>query len=169
MHRARRDAIAREYSELYEFAPLIWLVLDASGIIRDINPAGCQALEIEKSFIVGTPFRIWVVARAAAAPPRSHAAMPGLRRAGRDDAPAEIAERKHSDREAAQHLVARERQPRLSVGRDRHQRARSHRQRPANRRARARSRRTGAARRPRGRGREGSAHRHRQPRAAETR
>ena len=56
-----RDAIAREYSELYEFAPLIWLVLDASGIIRDINPAGCQALEIERSFILGTPFRIWVV------------------------------------------------------------------------------------------------------------
>jgi len=48
------------YSELYEFAPIIWMVLDASGIIRDINPAALTALQIDRALIVGTPLRIWV-------------------------------------------------------------------------------------------------------------
>jgi PAS domain S-box-containing protein len=52
--------VAEAYGELYEFAPIIWMVLDASGIIRDVNPAGMQALQIERAFIVGTPLRIWV-------------------------------------------------------------------------------------------------------------
>jgi PAS domain S-box-containing protein len=55
-----RGPIAEEYSELYEFAPIIWMVLDANGVVRDINPAGLQALQVGRDFIVGTPLRIWI-------------------------------------------------------------------------------------------------------------
>lgn len=61
-HQAAAAAAAAraDYKQLYDFAPVIWMVLDAVGIVRDISAAGARILGASARFVVGTPFRMWV-------------------------------------------------------------------------------------------------------------
>ncbi|KIH76987.1 PAS domain S-box-containing protein [Geoalkalibacter ferrihydriticus] len=45
-----------KYSELFDFAPIGYFVLDAQTRIREINQAGAQMLEIERSLLTDKPF-----------------------------------------------------------------------------------------------------------------
>lgn len=49
------------YAELYEFAPIAYLALDASGLVRDINIAGVALLGRERSRMLGRPMRLHIV------------------------------------------------------------------------------------------------------------
>lgn len=45
-----------KYSELFDFAPIGYFILDTQARIREINLAGAQMLEIERSRLTGKPF-----------------------------------------------------------------------------------------------------------------
>ena len=49
-----------DYRQFYDFAPVIWMVLDSVGIVRDISAAGSLMLGAPSKIIVGTPLRMWV-------------------------------------------------------------------------------------------------------------
>ena len=56
---ARNDAeVARErYTDLYDFAPVGYFALDPAGMIQMANLTGARLAAIERSFLVGQPFR----------------------------------------------------------------------------------------------------------------
>src|SRR5262245_28572851 len=56
-----RVMIEEEYRRLYDFVPVLWTLLDAHGIVLDLNPSGCELLGAPRDRIVGLPFRSWVV------------------------------------------------------------------------------------------------------------
>jgi PAS domain S-box-containing protein len=55
-----RNLTREAYRQVYDVGPVIWLVLDAAGIIVDINRAGSQALGERIRFLRGTPLRMWL-------------------------------------------------------------------------------------------------------------
>jgi len=44
--------------ELYDFAPVMWMILDPAGIILDVNPAACAVFGRARRFLIGMPFRM---------------------------------------------------------------------------------------------------------------
>jgi len=48
-----------DYRQIYQGAPVMWLVFDRNGIVLDINPAGSQVLGATAEFAIGTPLRMW--------------------------------------------------------------------------------------------------------------
>jgi PAS domain S-box-containing protein len=48
-----------EYRQLFDSAPVFWMVLDGNGVILDINAAACAALAARRDFVVGMPLLIW--------------------------------------------------------------------------------------------------------------
>ncbi len=48
------------YAELYEFAPIAYLALDSSGLIREINLTGATLLGMERQRLVGRPMRLHI-------------------------------------------------------------------------------------------------------------
>jgi signal transduction histidine kinase/ActR/RegA family two-component response regulator len=44
------------YADLYDFAPISYITLDAQGVIRDLNLTATTMLGIERGRILGTPF-----------------------------------------------------------------------------------------------------------------
>src|SRR5262245_29850494 len=57
----KRPAKFREdYKQLYDFAPVIWMVLDSVGLIKDISSAGSTLFGASTKFVLGTPLRMWV-------------------------------------------------------------------------------------------------------------
>jgi len=48
------------YVDLYDFAPIAYLTLDADGMVLDINLTGTALLKVERSRAVGTPFFCYV-------------------------------------------------------------------------------------------------------------
>lgn len=53
--------IARdEYTDLFDFAPVGYLILDEKGIIDNINLTGCNLLGIERSLIKGKPLSAYI-------------------------------------------------------------------------------------------------------------
>ena len=50
------------YAELYEFAPIAYLALDVTGLIREINLTGAALLGMERQHLLGRPMRLHVVA-----------------------------------------------------------------------------------------------------------
>jgi PAS domain S-box-containing protein len=58
LRRAREELeLSRnKYSELYDFAPVGYFILDANGLIQEINLAGAQRLGIERLLLANKPF-----------------------------------------------------------------------------------------------------------------
>ena len=50
----------RHYQELYELAPIGYLVLDAKGVVRDINLTAAMLFGAERRAFLGKPFLLWV-------------------------------------------------------------------------------------------------------------
>ena len=57
---AARDANIGEYRALHDVGPGIWMVLDTTGVILDINLAGSRTLGVAPRLIVGTPLSAWI-------------------------------------------------------------------------------------------------------------
>jgi len=49
------------YSDLYEYAPIAYMALDASGVIREVNLTGTTMLGVERLRLIGRPMRLHVV------------------------------------------------------------------------------------------------------------
>jgi signal transduction histidine kinase len=50
------ESSRNEYAELYDFAPIAYLTLDAQGVIKAINLTGCALLEAERVRLLDLPF-----------------------------------------------------------------------------------------------------------------
>src|ERR1041385_6657468 len=48
------------FVDLYDFAPISYITLDAHGVVLDINLTGTTLLNIERAHIIGTPFSCYV-------------------------------------------------------------------------------------------------------------
>ena len=46
---------------LYDFAPAMYVLLDASGLITDVNATGCRMLVTPRDQLLGLPLRLWIV------------------------------------------------------------------------------------------------------------
>ena len=46
---------------LYDFAPAMYVLLDASGLIIDVNATGCRMLVTPRGQFLGLPLRLWIV------------------------------------------------------------------------------------------------------------
>lgn len=51
---------ADKYVELFDFAPVAYFVLDADGVIREVNLAGAALLGYDRSRVTGQPFQRFV-------------------------------------------------------------------------------------------------------------
>jgi PAS domain S-box-containing protein len=63
LEQARREleqALAR-YTDLYDFAPVAYVTLDANGMIHDVNVSGARLLGLARSRLFGHPFRLHVL------------------------------------------------------------------------------------------------------------
>jgi two-component system, chemotaxis family, sensor kinase Cph1 len=49
------------YVDLYDFAPIGYLTFDKDGLILEANLVACIQLEIERSYLVKKPFRLYVL------------------------------------------------------------------------------------------------------------
>lgn len=50
----------RKYSDLYDFSPTGYLSLDDKGVIREANLTSSLILELERQFIIGKPFTLFI-------------------------------------------------------------------------------------------------------------
>jgi PAS domain S-box-containing protein len=52
---------AEKYTELFDFAPIAYFVLDARGLIREVNLAGATLLGLDRCRVTGQPFEQYLV------------------------------------------------------------------------------------------------------------
>lgn len=57
---------ARRYTELFEFAPISYFVIESTGIISQLNLRGANLLGTERASLVGKPFLNYVTAQSRA-------------------------------------------------------------------------------------------------------
>jgi PAS domain S-box-containing protein len=57
---SRQDSEYAHYKELYEFAPLGYLVTDKHGVIMEANFAAARLLNSEKRFLIGKPLGTYI-------------------------------------------------------------------------------------------------------------
>ncbi len=50
-----------KYADLYDFAPIGYFTFDKNGLIMDVNLTGANKLGIERSFLIKTPFSLYIV------------------------------------------------------------------------------------------------------------
>jgi two-component system CheB/CheR fusion protein len=50
------------YVDLYDFAPIAYVTMDANGLVEEINLTGARLLGLERARLVGTPFILHVAA-----------------------------------------------------------------------------------------------------------
>jgi PAS domain S-box-containing protein len=63
MHRTPADIApdqAPDYADLFENAPVGYMLLDESGLVERLNLAGAAILGLDRSLLVGKPFAQWV-------------------------------------------------------------------------------------------------------------
>lgn len=56
----RLEEIRDQYTDLFDFAPIGYLVLDEKAIIKNINLTACDLLGIERSFLIEKPFSAYI-------------------------------------------------------------------------------------------------------------
>jgi PAS domain S-box-containing protein len=56
----KRDSEFMHYKNLYEFAPLVYLVTDKHGVILEANRAAFSLFNLEKQYIIGKPLNIFI-------------------------------------------------------------------------------------------------------------
>ena len=63
LHRAQVEAqqVADKYTDLFDFAPVGYFVLDAQGVVREVNLAGAALLGFDRHRVVGQPFEQYVL------------------------------------------------------------------------------------------------------------
>lgn len=61
--RAEAEAAYRQYTDLYDFAPVGYFTLASDSTIRDVNLAGANLLAVERSLLVKRRFRAFVSAQ----------------------------------------------------------------------------------------------------------
>jgi PAS domain S-box-containing protein len=79
---AARDAVEaerRRYQELFEFAPDVYLVTDANGVIQEANVAASDLLCVPQRFLIGKPLGLFVTRDGC------HAFQSALTRLSRED------------------------------------------------------------------------------------
>ena len=55
VHQKALDRSRAEYVDLFDFAPVTYALLDTVGIVRQVNPAACRLLNVERRYLVGHP------------------------------------------------------------------------------------------------------------------
>jgi PAS domain S-box-containing protein len=58
--RAPRIPTSDDAFRLYDFAPAMYVLLSAAGLINDINETGCQMLGRPRQKLLGMPLRMWM-------------------------------------------------------------------------------------------------------------
>jgi PAS domain S-box-containing protein len=56
----RLEEVRDLYTDLFDFAPIGYLVLNEKGIIKNSNLTACDLLGIERSYIIGKPFSAYI-------------------------------------------------------------------------------------------------------------
>ena len=56
----RLEEVRDQYTDLFDFAPIGYLVLNEKAIIQNSNLTACDLLSIERSFIIGKPFSAYI-------------------------------------------------------------------------------------------------------------
>lgn len=56
----RLEEVRDQYTDLFDFAPIGYLVLNEKAIIINSNLTACALLGIERSFIIGKPFSVYI-------------------------------------------------------------------------------------------------------------
>jgi len=59
------EASRDEYVNLFDFAPIGYAILDANGVLQDINLTGARLFETERTRAIGYPFQTFVTDRRA--------------------------------------------------------------------------------------------------------
>ncbi len=55
------EASRTKYYELYDFAPVGYLVFDQQGVIKEANLTGANLLGVQRRFLINTPFLVFVM------------------------------------------------------------------------------------------------------------
>jgi len=58
---AELENLMRRYTDLYEFAPIGYFMLDEKGVVHSVNAAGARMLRVEKDRILRMPFSRFIV------------------------------------------------------------------------------------------------------------
>lgn len=56
----RLEEVRDQYTDLFDFAPIGYLVVTAKAIIKNINLTACDLLGMERSYIIGKPFSAYI-------------------------------------------------------------------------------------------------------------
>ena len=56
----RLEEVRDQYTDLFDFAPIGYLVLNEKGIIKNSNLTACDLIGIERSYIIGKPFSAYI-------------------------------------------------------------------------------------------------------------
>ena len=56
----RLEEVRDLYTDLFDFAPIGYLVLNEKGIIKNSNLTACDLLGIERSYVIGKPFSAYI-------------------------------------------------------------------------------------------------------------
>jgi len=62
LRRAQMDLeeLRKNYSDLYDFAPVGYFSFDKDGLIRQVNLTGAKKLGVERNFIINKPFSLFI-------------------------------------------------------------------------------------------------------------
>ncbi len=56
----RLEEVRDQYTDLFDFAPISYFIMDEKGVILNLNLTGCNLLGINRSRIKGKPFSIYI-------------------------------------------------------------------------------------------------------------
>ena len=54
------EELRHQYSDLYDFAPIGYFILDKNGLIYNVNLTGAAMIGIERALLIKKPFHLYV-------------------------------------------------------------------------------------------------------------